>query len=149
MGTMQLVMMVARVASDPDMRFLPDGRCVTRFTAATDRPRPASAPEAAPATDWHRVVCWEKLGQIAGEYLRKGRLVYVEGRLSYRSFEARDGHSRHLAEIVAGNLLLLDRPPAGIPEAEADDAGQDGRAAPPAAPTQAPPAAPPGRAHRP
>jgi single-strand DNA-binding protein len=128
MGTMQLVMMVARVAADPDMRFLPDGRCVTRFTVATDRFRPASAPETAPATDWHRVVCWERLGQIAGEYLRKGRLVYVEGRLSYRSFEARDGQTRHLAEIVAGTLLLLDRPPVddsgdAPPDAAEPDAG--------------------------
>jgi single-strand DNA-binding protein len=136
MSTMQMVMMVARVAADPDMRFLPDGRCVTRFTAATDRHRPAGAPEATPATDWHRVVCWEKLGQIAGEYLRKGRLVYVEGRLSYRSFETRDGQTRHLAEIVAGNLLLLDRPPAetlGAAPSDASDAedcdvGGDGRA---------------------
>jgi single-strand DNA-binding protein len=102
------------------------------------------------------VVCWEKLGQIAGEYLRKGRLVYVEGRLSYRSFETRDGQTRHLAEIVAGNLLLLDRPPAealgaappDASEAGTDDAGSDGRAvgvAPVAAPSgesPPPPSAP-------
>jgi single-strand DNA-binding protein len=136
MSTMQMVMMVARVAADPDMRFLSDGRCVTHFTVATDRLRPAGATETTPATDWHRVVCWEKLGQIAGEYLRKGRLVYVEGRLSYRSFETRDGQTRYLAEIVAGNLLLLDRPPAetlgappsDAPEPDTGEADSDGRA---------------------
>jgi single-strand DNA-binding protein len=136
MRTMQMVIMVARVAADPDMRFLPDGRCVTRFTVATDRLRPAEAPETAPATDWHRVVCWEKLGQVAGEYLRKGRLVYVEGRINYRSFETRDGQTRYLAEIVAGNLLLLDRPPAealgaapsDAPQADTVYRGSDGRA---------------------
>jgi single-strand DNA-binding protein len=162
MGTMQLVMMVARVAADPDMRFLSDGRCVTRFTVATDRLRSAGAPEAAPATDWHRVVCWERLGQIAGEYLRKGRLVYVEGRLSYRSFETRDGQTRNLAEIVAASLLLLDRPPvddAGeaapdlaeqdVAEPDASDAAPDGTTAPSARPRPAPQVAPPGRARRP
>ena len=116
MRTMQIVMMVARVAADPDMRFLPDGRCVTRFTVATDRPRPADAPAGPPAPDWHRIVCWEKLGQVAGNYLAKGRLVYLEGRLSYRSFETRDGQTRNLAEVVAANLILLDRPPVAAPE---------------------------------
>jgi single-strand DNA-binding protein len=90
------------------MRYTPSGQAVTTFSVATDRP---AKPDAESATDWHQIVCWEKLAEFANQYLTKGRLVFVAGRLHYRSWEAKDGQKRRAAEIVAAELIALDRKP--------------------------------------
>ena len=108
------VELIGRLGRDAELRYTPDAVAVATFNLATDRPKLA-APQ--PETDWHRVVAWRKLGEFAGEYLTKGRLVFVAGRLTYRDFEGRDGQQRRAAEIVATEIILLDRrPEAAVPE---------------------------------
>lgn len=104
--------LIGRLGRDPDMRFTPDGQAVTKFSLATDRPAKAGEE---PVTDWHQVVCWGKLAEFAGQYLSKGRLVFAAGRLTYRDWEGRDARRHRTAEIIATELILLDR----RPEAEA------------------------------
>ncbi|MGH2355189.1 MAG: single-stranded DNA-binding protein [Chloroflexota bacterium] len=125
-------MVIGRLGRDPDMRYLPDGRARTRFSVATDRPVRAGAQAEA---DWHNIVCWERQAEFAYEYLRKGRLVYVAGRLTYRTYQGRDGQPRHATEIVADEIIPLDRRPETAPEAaeidesagpDAGDAGAGG-----------------------
>ena len=115
------VILIGRLGRDPEMRYTNDGEAVTTFSLATDRP---VRPGAEPVTDWHRVVCWSKLAETAGQYLSKGRLVCVIGRLDYRSWEGRDGQRRTTAEVIAAELTLLDRRPDAAPSDPTDEAGE-------------------------
>lgn len=115
--------LIGRVGHHPELRFMPDGQAVTHCSIATDRP---AKPGAEPETDWHQVVCWGKLAEFAGQYLAKGRLVFIAGRLTYRSWEGRGGQKRRAAEILASEVILLDRKAEGAVEAPADEsAGED------------------------
>jgi single-strand DNA-binding protein len=102
------VHLIGRLGQDPSMRYTSNGQAVTTFSVATDRP---AKPGAKAETDWHSVTCFERLAEVSGQYLSRGRLVYVAGRLQYRSFEAKDGTTRRVAEIVATEVILLDRKP--------------------------------------
>ncbi len=121
MRTFQVVYLIGRLGQDPELRYTPEGQALSKFSLATDRPaKPGTAAEA----DWHTVVCWGKLAEFASDYLTKGRLTFVSGRLSYRSWEARDGQKRRTTEIVASELIPLGRrtdPAPGDPDAGADD----------------------------
>lgn len=113
---------IGRLGQDPSMRYTSNGQAVTTFSVATDRPAKAGAK---PETDWHSVTCFERLAEVSGQYLSRGRLVYVAGRLQYRSFEGKDGTARRVAEIVATEVILLDRKPEPdlhvVPPSEQDD----------------------------
>ena len=100
--------LIGRLGRDPDMRYTPEGHVVTKFSVATDRP---TKPGADPETDWHQVVCWGPLAEFAGQYLGKGRLVYIAGRITYRSWDGKDGQKRYATEIVASEVIALDRRP--------------------------------------
>jgi single-strand DNA-binding protein len=101
------VELIGRLGQDPNMRFTAAGQAVTRISVATDRPsRPGET-----GTDWHQIVCWDQLAEFAGQHLTRGRLVFVAGRISYRTWEGRDGQRRRAAEIVATEIILLDRRP--------------------------------------
>ena len=100
--------LIGRLGRQPDMRYTAEGHCVTKFSLATNRPVRAGAD---PETDWHQIVCWGKLAELAGEYLDKGRLVCLAGRLAYWSWEGQDGQTRSVTEIVASELILVDRRP--------------------------------------
>ncbi len=103
------------------MRYTPEGQAITRFSLATDRPVKAGAER---ETDWHQVVSFGKTAEFAGQYLDRGRLVCVIGRVTYRSWEGRDGQTRRTTEIVATDVVALDRKPdaaADEPAAEGDD----------------------------
>ena len=103
------VELIGRLGQDVDLRFTSGGQALARFSLATDRPtRPGSGSE----TDWHQIVCWEQLAEFAGQHLTKGRLIFVGGRLFYRSWVGRDGQRRRAAEITATEIVLLDRRPA-------------------------------------
>jgi single-strand DNA-binding protein len=112
--------LIGRLGRDAELRHTPDGQPVTGFSVATDRPAQAGAE---PETDWHQIVCWGSLAEFAGQYLAKGRLVFVAGRLTYKSWEGRDGQKRRTAEIIASELILLDRRPDTEPEGSEPDAG--------------------------
>jgi single-strand DNA-binding protein len=108
------VFLIGRLGRDAELRHTPDGKPVATLSLATNRHGPAAA-EAAP--DWHRIVCWGELADFAARYLTKGRLVHVTGRLAYRAWKGRGGEQHRAAEIVAGELLPLDR----RPDADLDD----------------------------
>ncbi len=101
------VMLIGRLGADPEIRYTPDGVAVANFRLATNRPV-KQGEQWGEETDWHRVVAFRRLGEIAGEYLSKGSQVYVEGRLQTRSWEDQDGNTRWITEVVAKELILLE-----------------------------------------
>lgn len=104
------VYLIGRLGQDPETRHTSDGQAVTKLSLATDRPaKPGSHSE----PDWHSIVCWQKLAEFAGEYLTKGRLVFVAGRITYHAWEGKDGQKHRATEIVASELIPLDRKPNG------------------------------------
>ena len=104
--TFNRIILVGRAGATPELRALPDGQAVLTLSLATDRPGKPGTPS---ATDWHRVTCYERLAEIAAERVTKGQAVFVEGRLAYRSWEDRQGQKRTTAEIIARELIVLDR----------------------------------------
>jgi len=101
------VMLIGRLGSDPEIRYTQDGTPVANFSLATDSPI-KRGDQWESETEWHRIVAWRRLAEICSEYLGKGRLVYVEGRLRTRSWEDRDGNKRWTTEIIARDIQILD-----------------------------------------
>jgi len=114
MITMNRVELIGHLGHAPEVFRSPDGRTTVRFTVATDRP---AAPGTSTPADWHRVVCWGTVAAYAEQHLAKGQLVYVAGRLTYRTWQGTDGRARHTTEVIAAELIVLSRP-AGEPLAE-------------------------------
>ncbi|MFA5928073.1 MAG: single-stranded DNA-binding protein [Candidatus Margulisiibacteriota bacterium] len=100
------IFLIGRLTRDPDQRYTPGGFAVTRFSVAVNRPVRGKGGEN--EADFFRVVAWRKLAEICGEYLKKGMLVAVEGRLQLDSFE-KNGERVTMAEIVADNMQMLER----------------------------------------
>jgi single-strand DNA-binding protein len=124
MASVNKVILVGNLGRDPETRYSPDGAAITNVTIATsDRWKDKASGEMKEATEWHRVVFFGRLAEIAGEYLKKGRPVYVEGRLRTRKWTDKDGNERYTTEIVADNMQMLgSREGAGAP-ADFDDGG--------------------------
>jgi len=93
------------------MRYTPNGQAVTQFTVAVNRNYKDSSGEWKEETEWFRVVAWGPLAERTAEYLRKGRKVYVEGRLQTRSWEGQDGQKRYTTELIASTVTALDPRP--------------------------------------
>ena len=101
------VILVGRLGRDPETRYTSGGQAVANFTLATDESYKDRAGERQKRTEWHRIVLWGKLAEIAQQYLKKGMLVYVEGRIQTRQWEdKRDGQKRTTTEIV-GNVMRM------------------------------------------
>ncbi len=109
-GTVNKVILVGRLGADPELRYTADGKAVANFNIATNEFRIDKNGERKSEPEWHRIVAWGKLGEICGEYLYKGRLVYIEGRLRTRSWEDRDGNKRWTTEIIATKMEMLSGP---------------------------------------
>ena len=100
--------LVGRLGRDPETRFTPGGQAVANFTLATDETYKSRSGERQKRTEWHRIVLWGKLAEIAQQYLKKGMLVYIEGRIQTRQWEdKRDGQKRTSTEIVANVMRML------------------------------------------
>jgi single-strand DNA-binding protein len=107
MAGINKVILVGRLGSDPEVRYTPDGTAVANFSVATsDEWTDKATGDKKERTEWHRIVAWRKLGEICGEYLSKGRQVYVEGKLQTRSWE-KDGITRYSTEIIASDVQFL------------------------------------------
>lgn len=104
-------MIIGNLGRDPEMRYTPSGQPVTQFTVAVNRNYRDQNGEWQEETEWFRVVCWGQLAERTAEYLRKGRKVYVEGRLQTRQWEAQDGTKRTTTELVASTVTPLDPRP--------------------------------------
>jgi single-strand DNA-binding protein len=107
MSYVNKVILIGRLGADPEMRYTADGTPVATFRIATTETWKNKDGVKVDQTEWHRIVAWRKLGEISGEYLKKGKLVYVEGRIQSREFEGRDGVKRKTFEIVATNMQML------------------------------------------
>ena len=108
MAGINKVILIGRLGSDPEVRYTPSGVAVANFNIATSEEwKDKDSGEKRERTEWHRIVVWRRLGEICGEYLSKGRQVYVEGRLQTRDWEDRDGNKRYTTEIVANDVQFL------------------------------------------
>ena len=112
-GSLNKVQLIGNVGRDPDMRYLPAGEAVTTFSLATNRRWRGDDGQAHEQTEWHSVVAWRRLAEQCGEYLARGRQVYVEGRLQTRSWDDATGQKRYRTEVVAERMVLLDSRSAG------------------------------------
>ncbi|MCD6319071.1 MAG: single-stranded DNA-binding protein [Candidatus Desulfofervidaceae bacterium] len=110
MAGINKVILIGHLGADPELRYTPSGTPVANFRVATTERWVNKQGERAENTEWHRVVAWGKLGEFCGQYLSKGKQVYIEGKLRTRSWEDRDGNKRWTTEIVAQKLQLLGRP---------------------------------------
>ncbi len=102
------VQLIGNLTKDPELRYTPSGRAVCTFSMATNRSWTTESGEKREEADFHRIVAWGKLGELCSQFLAKGRKVYVEGRLSTRSWTAQDGQQKSITEIVIDDMLLLD-----------------------------------------
>lgn len=105
------VVLIGRLTKDPELRFTPDGTPVTTLRLAVSRP---TSKEGQPGADFFNVVVWRKLAELCSEYLGKGRLVAVEGRLRRREWKTAEGQPRSDVEVVATNIQFLDRKAEGL-----------------------------------
>jgi single-strand DNA-binding protein len=107
MAGVNKVIIVGNLGRDPEVRYTPDGTAVANFSVATsDQWTDKQTGEKKERTEWHRIVAWRRLGEICGEYLSKGRQVYVEGKLQTRSWE-QDGVTRYTTEIIASDVQFI------------------------------------------
>ncbi|MGH7691416.1 MAG: single-stranded DNA-binding protein [Candidatus Dormibacteria bacterium] len=111
-GSLNRVMLIGRCTADPEMRYLPSGVPVTQLRIATNRYGSSQDGERREFTDYHDVVVWNigqrKLAELAGQFLHKGSLVYLEGRLQTRSWEGQDGQKRYRTEVNCNDIQFLD-----------------------------------------
>lgn len=113
--------LIGNLTRDPELRYTPQGTAVCTFSVATNRQWTTDQGEKKEDVEFHRVVAWNKLAEICANLLRKGRKVYVEGRLQTRSWETKDGQPRQTTEIVISEMLILD--PKGASSTESSDLG--------------------------
>lgn len=142
MSNVNKVILLGRLGADPELRYTADGTPVASFRIATSETWKDKNGNKQDKTEWHSIVAWRRLGEIAGEYLKKGRLVYIEGRIRSREYEGKDGIKRKVVEIEATDMKMIptaapsdrdDKPVTGfkkehtengfVPEIEEDDIG--------------------------
>ena len=99
------VILVGNLGKDPEIKYTPAGVAVATFSLATTDP--FKDKDGNKATQWHNVIAWRQLAEICGNYLHKGKQVYIEGRIQYRSYNDRDGNKKYITEIVADQMQML------------------------------------------
>lgn len=131
---------IGNVTRDPELRTTPGGANVCTFGVATNYSWKDAQGNRQEKAEFHNIVAWGKLAEICGQYLARGRKVYVEGRLQTREWEGQDGNRRNRTEIVAENMILLDRAPqgGGVPRPAPAPSPSAPAGMPAAAPTSAP-----------
>lgn len=107
MASINKVILVGNLGRDPELRYTGGGQAVANFTLATTRTWSDKDGKKQEKTEWHRIVAWGKLAEICGQYLTKGKLVYIEGRLETREWTDRDGNKRTTTEINARDMQML------------------------------------------
>ena len=108
-GTVNKVILIGRLGADPELRYMPNGDPVANFNLATNESYKDKDGNTQEKTEWHRIVAFRRLAEICGEYLKKGKLVYIEGRIQSRSWEDKNGMKRYTTEIVANTMQMLDK----------------------------------------
>ncbi len=140
MASVNKVILIGNLGRDPEVRYAPSGSAICNVTVATSRQwKDKTSGERQEETEWHRVVFYDRLAEIAGEYLKKGRPVYVEGRLKTRKWTDKDGVEKYTTEIVADQMQLLGGREGGG-GGGGGGYGDDAGGSPAPAPRSAPPA---------
>ncbi len=106
-GSINKVILIGRLGQDPEIKYTAGGQALARFSLATDESFKDKNGEQQRRTEWHNIVAWRRLAEICGEYLTKGKLVYIEGRLRTRKWEDREGNKRSTTEIEAREMQML------------------------------------------
>jgi single-strand DNA-binding protein len=128
------VILVGNLGADPDTRYMPSGRAVTNIRIATSETwKDRQTGDQQERTEWHNVVLYDKLGEIAAEYLRKGSQVYIEGSLRTRKWQDKEGKDRYTTEIIAREMQMLGGRASGEPRPARSAPAEDRAAPPPAA----------------
>lgn len=121
MAGVNKAILVGRLGKDPEIKYTPSGTAVTNFTIATSENFKDKDGQRQERTEWHRIVAFGKLAEICGEYLAKGKQVYIEGRIQTRSWDDKNGNKRYTTEIIANTMQMLGR---------ADDTAKGGAESP-------------------
>ena len=145
MASVNKVILIGNCGRDPEIRYLPSGQAVANVSiATTSRRKDRTSGETVEDTQWHRVTFYDRLAEIAGEYVKKGRPIYVEGRLKYGKYTDQSGVEKNTVDIIATEMQLLGgREGGGAPSGGGDDGGYDNAPRRPAASAQRPAAAAP------
>jgi single-strand DNA-binding protein len=107
------VILVGRLGKDPETRYMTNGEAVTNATLATSENWKDKAGEKQEKTEWHNLVFYRRLAEVAGEYLKKGAQIYVEGKLQTRKWQTKEGHDRYTTEIIVDQMQMLGGKPSG------------------------------------
>jgi single-strand DNA-binding protein len=130
------VMLIGNLGKDPELKYTNSGIAVATFSVATADSWKDAEGNMQDRTEWHNIVAWRKLAEICGEYLKKGKKVYIEGKIQTRSYE-KDGIKKYITEIVADQLVMLDGGGgSNAGRAEAPDISQSAESAPPSMGTE-------------
>lgn len=125
MSGVNKVILVGNLGADPQIRYTPQGTAVANFSLATTERYTNKNGEKESRTEWHRIVAWGRLAEICNEYLKKGKQVYIEGRIQTRQWDDKDGNKKFTVEIVAQNMVMLgragDAPDVGAQSFQADE----------------------------
>lgn len=114
MSGLNKAMIIGRLGKDPEIRYTTGGMAIANFSIATSEEwKDKESNEKKERTEWHRIVAFGKLGEICGEYLSKGKQVYIEGRIQTRSWDDKEGNRKYTTEIVASDMQFLDRKDSG------------------------------------
>lgn len=141
-GTLNKVILIGRVGADPEVRYMPSGNAVANIRLATnDSYKDKTSGQMQESTEWHRVVMFAKLAEIVGQYVKKGSLLYIEGRIRTNKWQDQSGQDRYTTEIIANEMQFLGGNPnrEGGPESFEGDSKPSSNASPSSAPTQTPP----------
>lgn len=130
MASVNKVILIGNLGRDPETRYTADGAAITNITIATSRKYKDSSGQQQEETEWHRVAFFGRLAEIAGEYLKKGRPVYVEGRLRTRKWQDKEGQDRYTTEIVADQMQMLGSREGMGGGGDIDSGAEEPRAAP-------------------
>lgn len=114
MSSLNKVMLIGRLGKDPEIRYTTDGSAVANFSLATSESWTDKAGTRQERTEWHNIVAWTRLADLAKRYLAKGRQVYIEGRIRTREYDDKEGNKRRITEIVANQMVLLGSRPEGM-----------------------------------
>jgi single-strand DNA-binding protein len=110
MAGVNKAILIGNLGRDPELKRTPGGQSVATFTLATTEKRTDKNGQKQERTEWHNIVAWGRLAELAGQYLKKGRTIFLEGRISNRSWDDKDGNKKYRSEIVASSIQFLSSP---------------------------------------
>lgn len=120
MASLNKVLLIGNLGADPEMRYMPSGDAIANLRIATSEKFKDKNGDKQERTEWHRIALFGKLGEIAGQYLKKGSSVYIEGRIQTRKWQDKEGQERYTTEIVATDMRMLGGRSGGMAEMDSD-----------------------------